>query len=875
MNGRSSTRVAARAVSKLSRRAWAFALGVLIACLGAAAVSAPASGTVPPPPEAAALPDPLANGPYNTDRSYYNAGNLQLTVTSTGAAPSANCPTGTEPGQSTKCPGNTFPQPLEGSVTYPTDNPSPSKVILFLHGRHAACKSTTGLDTGAGTGQVFATGECQNKTVPVNPNGPSGPEEPGDIGSETGFWPSWQGYNYISNLLASQGYTVISPSAGALVTFDGANNPIDAGAFARSEIIAASLDLIDGWNNGVPTPAPTQTQVNAGEDGLGTDLAGKLDLSSIGMMGHSRGGEAVTQFIEFNRQRPAGGQRYNLTSVFSLAPIDRNKHYPRGTNFATLLPACDGDVSTLSGANAFERGRYADLDDPFSKFQFYVEGANHNFYNTRWPSSDRTGSDPACGNSTAAQATSIRLTPSDQRLTGLATMPTFLRAFSGGETQFLPYLTDEAGYPRSACPQGPESATVHLLNCDDVVKTSYIAPAGERQDIIRPDSGVKPTTASPTAPDAAGGQMAGTGFSLVDWCNPDPFATTPAYPPATPQTTAPNDICEGPGTPTTSFNRSFGPQLALAWDGPATLGATLRGSARDASAYDALSFRASVQITDTVRNPETTQPQAAYNPRAASKYFALALVDRDGNSDEVPLADVYPGGLEATLGATNSTGQPRHEVLNGFRIPLGKFDPTAVDLSDLDRVEVRFGGDGQSTTGAIQFSSLAFQELEDEPQTASVPLEPLPGDRELPPYDGLPTDNPAASTPAGSCVDTTKPEVLVQRSSSRGHLIEGFAGDDGCAARNGLSARDGKVERIQVSVAKRLGDRRCRFVADSGELSDPTGCGLPISIIAAGTRRWTVKLARGVPEGRYRVSAMAIDQAGNRSKVSKSTTRVR
>ena len=50
-------------------------------------------------------------------------------------------------------------------------------------------------------------------------------------------------------------------------------------------------------------------------------------------MGHSRGGEAVTQFITYNRQRPSPGRRYNLQAVFALAPIDRNKQYPVGTNY--------------------------------------------------------------------------------------------------------------------------------------------------------------------------------------------------------------------------------------------------------------------------------------------------------------------------------------------------------------------------------------------------------------------------------------------------------------------------------------------------------------------------------------------------------------
>jgi hypothetical protein len=825
-------------------------------------------------PAAGALPDPTTPGPYQVKRSYYYAGNLQTTVTSPGANPSTNCPTGLQPGQSTHCPGQTFPQPLEGSVTWPANSPGPYKVLLIQHGRHTACKGATGTDNGS---QIFSTGGCPNTTVPVS--GPSGPELPGDIGSETGFWPSWGGYNYLTDLLASWGYVVISPSAGAIVTFDG--TAVDAGAMSRAEIIANTLDLLYAWNDGTPAPAPTGIQVANSEPGIGTQLAGKLDFSHVAIMGHSRGGEGVTQFIEYNRQRPAPGRRYNLTGVFALAPIDRNKHFPNGTNFATLLPACDGDVSSINGANIFERGRFANVEDEFAKFQYYVEGANHNFYNTRWPSSDRSGNEAACGTSGASTATTIRLTPFDQRLTGIATMVTFLRVYGGGEVGMLPWLTDEVGYPSSACPVGPNSATVHLLAyCEDVVKTSYIAPASERQDVIRPDSGVKPSTADPTAPDSAGGKMTGTGFAIFDWCNPDPFANPAvANPPASQGTLAPQDVCESTtGSPTTQFNRSFGPQLALAWDAPATLSATLRGSARDVTPYRSLSMRASVQVGDVVRNPNSGIAQAGYDPRFASKDFAIALVDRDGNEKQIKLTDIYPGGLEGTLGAVTTNGQPRHEALNGFRIPIEQFEGSGVDLSDLDRVEIRFGADGTSQTGAIQFSTLAFQELADTPPSvfaAHVPLTPLPGDRNLGDVDGVVTGNPALKTPAGTCVDTAKPTTVISKLKKTGKLIKGMASDTGCDGGGGLSPAPGSIQRVQVSVAKSVKKGKCQYLSATGALLDPTTCAFPYSIIATGTDHWKVKPAKKLPKGRYTVVASAIDGPGNVSDVSTINLKVR
>lgn len=809
------------------------------------------SGVMPSPAGANLPPDPLTPGPYDTNTAPYYAGDLQITVPSSGyTASNQSCTTGPSTlvyGQSTRCPGNTFPQRLEGRVTWP-EGDGPFTPLLFLHGRHNACKSSTGADMGS---QNFVTGGCTY-----------------------GFWESWDGYQYLAELLASHGYAVISPSAGAVVLYDtNTYNPIDAGAMARAEIIANSLDLFRLWNE------------EEGPDGIDENLIDKLDFSKIGVMGHSRGGEGVTQFLEYNRQRPAPGFRYNLQAVFSLAPIDRNKHFPQGTNFANLAPACDGDVSSITGVNAFERGKYANLAEPFAKVNYYVEGANHNFYNSKWANSDRTGSDPACG---STPSTRVRLDRPDQEKNGLATIATFLRAYMG-EDELKPWTTGEFGLPESSCPVG----TFKTEFCEDQTKISYIAPASERQDIIRPDSGVKPTTSTPRAPNSAGGVMVGEDLALMEWCNPDPYSQVVANPPVGQGTLVPIQICPGPnfGSATTqSYNRSWGPQLALAWDGPSKLTATLGGSARDASRFASLSFRAAVQFTDTTRNPGSALAAAAYNPRAAIKDFRIALVDRSGAESEVKLTDVHEGGLQNSLGAINSTTQPRHQSLNGFRIPLSLF-AEEVNLKSLARVEFRFGGEEVSPTGAIQFADLAFQEPapEEEPQNPNSeepPAEPEPEqesdpvqapthmlatDRVLPKVDALVTGNPELALFNGTtdCAEFLKPVVRSGSAKRRGGrlVVSGRAKDIGCSG----------LKRIEVSVAKKARGKKCRFLSGSGRLGPAVRCGARSAIVASGTERWRlgVRLAGKLPRGRYRVTIRAIDAAGNISRGKVTSLRVR
>ena len=80
---------------------------------------------------------------------------------------------------------------------------------------------------------------------------------------------------------------------------------------------------------------------------IGGALVGKLDFSRIGLMGHSRGGDAVTSFIDYNRTRPAPGRKYNLRGVIALAPTDYERRAPYGVPYMTMFGYCEGDVTNL------------------------------------------------------------------------------------------------------------------------------------------------------------------------------------------------------------------------------------------------------------------------------------------------------------------------------------------------------------------------------------------------------------------------------------------------------------------------------------------------------------------------------------------------
>src|SRR6187549_2598331 len=109
----------------------------------------------------AQVPDPGTPGPLAVTREEYNFGDTAF--------------------QPTDFPG---PVELRASIHYPTNLPGgPYPVIVFLHGRHATCFVG---------GTALLQWPCTaNNSQPI---------------------PSYQGYDYVSEVLASHGYVVVSVS---------------------------------------------------------------------------------------------------------------------------------------------------------------------------------------------------------------------------------------------------------------------------------------------------------------------------------------------------------------------------------------------------------------------------------------------------------------------------------------------------------------------------------------------------------------------------------------------------------------------------------------------------------------------------------------
>jgi hypothetical protein len=553
----------------------------------------------------AQTPDPGAVGPLAVTREEYDYGNLAFQ------------PSG-------------FPSAVElkASVHYPTGLPGgPYPVIVFLHGRHVTCyRGTT----------TALRWPCRNTETAI---------------------PSYQGYDYIAQNLASNGYIVISISANGINAYD--NNVTDLGMQARAELIQRHLQQ---WN----------TFNTVGAAPFGTKFVGKVNLQKVGTMGHSRGGEGVVKHYAYNLSQ---GSPYGVKAVFPLAPVNFNRTIANNVPLSVVLPYCDGDVNDNQGVHFYDDARYNVAGDASPKHTIQVMGGNHNYFNTVWtPGGTYPGGaddwtaytsggsgDAQCGTGTGNH----RLTAAQERGVGLAYISAVMRAYVGGESQFIPYLTGEAPPPPSA-----QTNEIHV---------SYHAPdtATTRRDVNRLLTSTNLTT------NTLGGATTQTGLTPHDLCggpSPQPQHCLP-----TTQATTRQPHTTPSSRATTVRGLS---QLRTGWSAiTANYNNDLPTGARDVSGFKWLTFRVSVNFDDT------------RNPSGIAQNFRVVLTDGTGATSAVTVSsysDVlfYPPG---------SVGPVPKILLNTARIPVTAF--SGVNLADIRTVQFKFD---QSPTGALLISDVSF-----------------------------------------------------------------------------------------------------------------------------------------------------------------------
>ncbi len=391
----------------------AIGAGVLMASLITAvplSAQEPPHTTAAPTPVAESAPDPAAEGPYAIER--------RDVVRSWNAVDVG------------------FERRVEdvSEVTYPVTEtgdvvPGRHPVVVILHGMHEFCART-------GPEVTPAPWWChEDAPRPV---------------------PSYQGYRYLADTLASQGRVVVSISANGVNAQDIFT---DFGIFARATLIRHHLVELEAADAGrVPV--------------LEDLLVGHLDLARTVLVGHSRGGDAVVRASqELERQADAPA---TVVGVVNLAPIASVAAAPANTPTVTLLPACDGDVRDLQGQTFVDRGRDLYGDSGFLRSSVWFGGGNHNYLNTEWTpgtSQSRTGTDDAeylyaDRPSSGSCRPKHRLTPGQEQAVGLAYVAASTRWMQDADARMLPFLDGTGDVPPTVLTEGIETRVASLSGPD-------------------------------------------------------------------------------------------------------------------------------------------------------------------------------------------------------------------------------------------------------------------------------------------------------------------------------------------------------------------------------------------------------------------------
>lgn len=593
---------------------------------------------------AEAVEDPSAPGAYTVTEAEYDFGDQAVPLAAIGG--------------------------IRGELTgkmYLTSAAGERPTVVLLHGRHTSC---------SGTGANPLRWPCGPTQMNVR---------------------SYLGYEGTARALATRGYNVVSIAANAVNSNDN-QLALDYGAEARGQLILDTLGMLGKADAGTPvsyddvttatTANPSTTTTRTLDDALvrattradqpaadagvtAASLKGRFDLTHVGIMGHSRGGEGVVSAATLNQALP---KPYGIEAVLPLAPVDFGRMTLPDVPTAVFLPYCDGDVSNQQGQHFIDDSRHA-FGDEVLRSAVWVMGANHNFFNTVWTPGlypAATGDDWNVNDTTSTCATtsSTRLTAAQEYQVGVSYMTGFFRLTMGGETQFQPMFDGSVKPTTTATP----FADVRTMAAQPTSKTQLVTDFASSSSLTR-------TVGSATA--AVCTNL--TGRTLPQ---SNPFCATTKgsaqVPHWTPGSFAPNV----PTYPTTRF----------LWTGASTTdpAAPSTGELRVSVPASARNVSGSSQLT------VKTAPDEAV-PTGTD--FRITVLDGSGGSWSTAASAVNPLAVNRMPGGTNTT--LNKIVLQQLTIPTASM--TGLDLTDVR--EVRFtagvGADGTGT-GGVYLSDLAF-----------------------------------------------------------------------------------------------------------------------------------------------------------------------
>ena len=235
------------------------------------------------------------------------------------------------------------------------------------------------------------------------------------------------GYRYLGELLASRGFIAVSVDQNYINgtwsgDFRGKEMP------ARAWLLLEHLQLWRDWSKEA-----------------GHELGARADMNNVSLIGHSRGGEAVSIAYAYNDlphypddATVEFGYGFNIRSLVAIAQVDQRYHRRvelENVSFLALQGSYDSDEPAFHGLRQFNR---IDLSGDVYHFKagIYIHGANHGQFNSGWGNTDYS----------PPQSWLLNLAPlipaADQEKIAQTYIAAFLEATLKYDRRYLPLFRD-------------------------------------------------------------------------------------------------------------------------------------------------------------------------------------------------------------------------------------------------------------------------------------------------------------------------------------------------------------------------------------------------------------------------------------------------
>jgi pimeloyl-ACP methyl ester carboxylesterase len=501
------------------------------------------------------------------------------------------------------------------------------------------------------------------------------------------------GYEWLAEQLASHGFIAASIDENFLNEISTENTR------ARGWMLLKHLEALRAIN-----------------DTVGKPLSGRVDLTRVALIGHSRGGEAAAVAAVFNRlpANPDDATRrfnfgFGIRAVVAIGTVD-GQYKPAqqpivltDVSYLAIHGSHDGDISDFEGLMQYNRVRYTRPSDQF-KSAIWMYRANHGQWNTVWNNKDNGKY------SARAMRLEALVSGEQQRQFGRVVIGGFLEATLHGKSEYRAIFQDH----RAAGDWLPP--TMYLTRYADA-RTTLLATFDEDVDVSTGSlPGVRITADSLSLWKendvlSRSRQSFRSNVATVGWNNT----------PVGKDTTTPRAPARFVVTLSDSLRSAIAPSangaLMLTIGTTAQTPGPRRGAPRDTAKKDSTAKSDSAQKADkkAAKKPDTPKPDAKKPAKdTVPPDLTVELADAAGHIARLPLSTFGPVRMPIETYLYRRAGRDKQRfgtlsepVMQTYRAPFAQFVAANKDFDPVTLTSIRLVFD-RKRVGAVMVDDIAI-----------------------------------------------------------------------------------------------------------------------------------------------------------------------